>query len=67
MRGAVFLRTLGTTINVMSVTKPCHVLHVIGMSQRRVNRSTFTFGLLAGCDTADMGLLVVQILHELST
>ena len=67
MRGALFLRTYGTSNDDMIATRPCHVLHVIGRSQRRVTRSTFTSKMLACCDTADMGLRIVQLIHEINT
>ena len=49
----------------MSSTMTCHLLQVVGRSQRRVTRSTFTSELVAACDTADMGILIAHSIHEL--
>ena len=43
-----------------------HILDAICKSQRHVTRSTFSSELLSACDTADHGMLIALMLHELN-
>ena len=43
-----------------------HILDSICKSQRHVTRSTFRSELLSACDTADHGMLIALMLHELN-
>ena len=62
LRGALFLRCSGSFTN----PGPCHVLDWCCKSQRHVCRSTFASELLSACDALDQGLLVAQIVHEVT-
>ena len=45
---------------------PVHVIEWVCKSQRHVCRSTFAAELLSACDAADQGVLVSQMIHEIT-
>ena len=44
---------------------PCHTVEYMSKALRHVTRSTFSSELLAACDSVDLGLLIITLLHEL--
>jgi hypothetical protein len=67
MRGAVYVRCLGSKVEHMTKSVPGHLLDFVSRSQRRVTRATFTSELQGGCDTIDKGFLLLQTLDEIQT
>ena len=66
MRGACYIKSFGQ--DQASVTKACqgHFLDFASRSQRHVTRSTFPAELFATCDTADHGMRLSLMLHEIA-
>ena len=67
MRGAIYMRCLGNTAADFVKTAPGHLIEFVSRQQRRVTRATFTSELQGGCDTVDKGILLLQILDEMSS
>ena len=67
MRGACYVRCLGSNTEDMVKTVTGHLLDYVSRQQRRVTRATFTSELQGGCDTVDKGFLILQALDELSS
>ncbi len=64
MRGAAFVRCVGTSVQDMTKTSPGHLLDYVARRQRRVTRATFTSKLQGGCDTVDKGFLLYRCLTK---
>eukprot|EP00971_Amphidinium_carterae_P031079 611666-Amphidinium_carterae.1 len=52
---------------VLGTPIQCHLLDWSCTSQRKVTRSTYSSELLAAIDAVDAGILVREILREMST
>ena len=69
LRGALYLRAPGDTTESFVTTQKETVVHVLDWTcknQRHVTRSTFAAELLSGGDTVDQGLLLSQLLTEIT-
>jgi hypothetical protein len=62
LRGVLQLRCAGNKFEVGGI---CHVLDFATKALRFVTRSTFSAELLGGCDSFDLGILIIFILHEI--
>ena len=60
MRGACYVRCVGTEMADLLKTSPGHLLDAIARAQRRVTRATFTSDSQGVCDTVDEGFLLLQ-------
>ena len=67
MRGAAYLLCPGNTEGAFILTLPCHLLDFVSRQQRKVVRATFSAELIGACDSADKGILLTQLLHEVSS
>ena len=67
MRGSVYLLCGGRGAEAYQKTAQGHMLDFVARQQRRVVRATFSAELLGSCDTIDRGILLAQLLHEIST
>ena len=65
LRGAVFVRMAGSTVDDFVKSGVCHILDFQSKAQRHVTRSTFAAELFGGCDTLDHLLLLALMLHEI--
>ena len=66
LRGVLFLRCEGGQSCFNNTNTNVHVLDYICKAQRHVCRSTFAAELLGACDAADQGVLIAQMLYEIS-
>ena len=57
----------GNTEAAFTQTLPCHLLAFVSRQQRKVVRATFSAALMGACDSADKGILLTQLLHEVSS
>ena len=64
LRGALYLRAEGHLAHSHITNSVIHVLEFQTKAIRHVTRSTFAAELHSACDSADLGLLVLLILHE---
>ena len=65
LRGSLYLICPGSGSGSYHSDAPCHMIEYMSKALRHVTRSTFSSELLAACDTIDLGLLIVSLLHEL--
>ena len=61
LRGAVFLRCMGSNLGSSGNV---HVLEFVSKAIRHVTRSTFSAELHSCCDSADLGIIILLLLHE---
>ena len=66
MRGAAFIRALGSDESSYMASAPGHLLDYVSRAQRHVTRSTFAAELFSACDACDHGILVALMLREIS-
>jgi hypothetical protein len=65
LRGSVFIRTAGIDENSFHSSGIIHVLEYICKALRHVTRSTFSSELHACCDSADLAILILLMIHEM--
>ena len=65
--GAAYLLCLGNIEAAFILSLPCHLLDFVSRQQRKVVRGTFSAELMGACDSADKGILLTQLLHEVSS
>ena len=65
MRGAAFIRALGSDDNASMANAPAHILDYVSRAQRHVTRSTFAAELFSACDACDHGILTSLMLREI--
>ena len=65
LRGAVYMRATGTIKNSFRAKGVIHLLEYLCKALRHVTRSTFSSELHACCDSADLGILILLMLHEI--
>ena len=68
MRGSIYVRAPGMNdkdFGTQGTKVPVHIIDFQGRGLRLVTRATFSSELFALCDTADGGILLGQIMHEL--
>ena len=66
LRGSVYLRAAGTTSKEFHCNGIVHLLEYLCKALRHVTRSTFSAELHAGCDSADLGILICLMMHEIA-
>ena len=68
MRGAAYLLCPGSTDEAFGCSATFHLLDFVSRQQRKkVVRATFSAELMGACDSVDKGILLSQMLHEIST
>jgi len=65
LRGSVYLRVAGNTVDCFHLNGLAHILECVCKALRHVTRSTFSSELHACCDSVDLGILILLMLHEL--
>ena len=65
LRGTLYLSAPGSSLDHFHRNGPIHILEYLSKAQRHVTRSTFSSELHACCDAADLGVLLLQMLHEI--
>ena len=65
LRGTLYLRAPGDSKEHFYVDSTVHVLEYCSKALRHVTRSTFAAELHGACDSADMGILIGLMLHEM--
>ena len=65
VRGSIYLRAAGDSPESFHKSGPVHVLEYMCKALRHVTRSTFAAELHACCDSADLGILINLMLHEI--
>jgi hypothetical protein len=65
LRGTLYVSAPGTAVDHFHRNGPIHILEYLSKAQRHVTRSTFSSELHACCDAADLGVLLLLILHEI--
>jgi hypothetical protein len=67
IRGSIYLRAQGSSPESFHADGPVHILEYMCKALRHVTRSTFSAELHASCDSADLGILVNLMLHEITS
>ena len=65
LRGSTYLRACGNSLTSFSADSTVHILEFLTKALRHVTRSTFSSELHALCDTADLGILLALLFHEI--
>jgi len=65
LRGCAYLRAPGADDASFTKGGVVHLIEFLSKTIRHVTRSTFSSELHAGCDSADLGVLIGLIMHEI--
>jgi hypothetical protein len=66
LRGCLYLLAAGIDLEAFKKGDIVHILEFLCKAVRHVTRSTFAAELHACCDSADLGILILLMLHELA-
>jgi len=67
LRGSLYLLVEGATAEFFHASGIVHILEYLSKALRHVTRSTFSSELHASCDSADLGVLILLMLHEIES